>query len=78
MLTLQEKGLNTTKKVVAITTNVVVIGVIATTKKLMQAIVINSEVIGLCNTRFSLQSIPYIATIYFENLIAIGFYFILF
>ena len=43
------------KKVVAITTNVVVIGVNATTKKLMQAIVINSEAIGLCNTRFSLQ-----------------------
>ena len=46
---LQEKRLNTMKKVVAITTNVVVIDVIATTKKLMQAIVINFEVIGLCN-----------------------------
>ena len=32
---LQEKRLNTTKKVVAITNNVVVIGVIATTKKSM-------------------------------------------
>ena len=73
MLTLQEKRLNTTKKVVAITTNVVVIGVIATTKKFMQAVVINSEVIGLCNTRFSLQYMEYIATIYFENLVAIGF-----
>ena len=37
------------KKVVAITTNVVVIDVIATTKKSMQAIVINFEKIGLCN-----------------------------
>ena len=43
------------KKVVAITTNVIVIGVIVMTKKSMQAIVINSEVIDLCNTRFSLQ-----------------------
>ena len=39
------------KKVVAITTNVIVIGIIATTKKSMQAVVINSEAIGLCNTR---------------------------
>ena len=46
---LQEKRLNTMKKVVAITTNVVVIDVIATTKKSMQTIVINFEVIGLCN-----------------------------
>ena len=52
---LQEKRLDTTKKVVAITTNVIVRGVIATIKKLMQAVVINSEAIGLCNTRFSLQ-----------------------
>ena len=49
------KRLNTVKKVVAITINVVVIGVIATTKKSMQAVVINSEAIDLCNTRFSLQ-----------------------
>ena len=52
---IQEKRLNTTKKVVAITANVVVIGVIAKTKKSMQTIVINSEAIGLCNARFSLQ-----------------------
>ena len=51
---LQEKRLNTTKKFVAITINVVVISVIATTKKSMQVVVINSEVIDLCNTRFSL------------------------
>ena len=43
---LQEKRLNITKKFVAITTNVVVIGVIATIKKLMQAVVINSMIIG--------------------------------
>ena len=43
------------KKVIAITTNVVVIGVNATTKKSMQAAVINFEATGLCNTRFSLQ-----------------------
>ena len=54
-MSLQEKRLNTTKKFVAITINVVVIGVIATTKKSMQAVVINSETIGLCNTRFLLQ-----------------------
>ena len=52
---LQEKRLNITKKFIAITINVVVIGVIATTKKSMQAIVINSKTIGLCNTKFSLQ-----------------------
>ena len=52
---LQEKRLNTTKKVVTIITNVVVISVIATTKKSMQAVVINSEATDLCNTRFSLQ-----------------------
>ena len=52
------------KNVVAITTNVVVIGVIATTKKSMQLVIINSVVIYLCNTRFSLQQIPYIATTY--------------
>ena len=46
---------NTMKKVIAITTNVIVIGVIATIKKLMQAVVINSEAIDLCNTKFSLQ-----------------------
>ena len=55
ILSLQEKRLNTTKKVIAITTNVVVIGVIAMTKKSMQVVVINSEAIGLCNTIFSLQ-----------------------
>ena len=54
-LPLQEKRLNTTKKFVTITTNVVAIGVIPMTKKSMQAVVINSEAIGLCNTRFSLQ-----------------------
>ena len=43
------------KKVIAITTNVVVIGVIAMTKKSMQAVIINSEAIGLCNTIFLLQ-----------------------
>ena len=52
---LQEKRLNTTKKVVTIITNVVVISVIATTKKSMQAVVINFEATDLCNTRFSLQ-----------------------
>ena len=52
---LQEKRLNITKKVIAITTNVIVIGAIATTKKSMQVIVINFETIGLCNTRFLLQ-----------------------
>ena len=54
-MTLQEKKkkkLNTTKKVVAITTNVIVIKCIATTKRSMQVIVIKSEAIGLCNTRF--------------------------
>ena len=45
--TLQEKRLNTRKKVVAITANVIVIGVIGTTKKSMQVVVINSEVIYL-------------------------------
>ena len=64
------------KKVVAITTNIIVIGVIAMTKNSMQAIVINSEVIDLCNTKFSLQWISYIATIYFENLIEIGYFFV--
>ena len=54
-LPLQEKRLNTTKKFVTITTNVVAIGVIAMTKKSMQAVVINSETKGLCNTRFLLQ-----------------------
>ena len=54
-LPLQEKRLNTTKKVVTITTNVVAIGVIATTKKSMQAVVINSKAKGLCNYRFLLQ-----------------------
>ena len=54
-LPLQEKRLNTTKKFVTITTNVVAIGVIPMTKKSMQAVVINSETIGLCNTKFSLQ-----------------------
>ena len=72
---IQEKRLNTTKKVVAITTNVIVIGVIVTTKKSMQGVVINSEAIGLCNTKFSLQWISHIATICFENLIAIGWFF---
>ena len=43
------------KKFIAITTNVIVIGVIATIKKSMQAVVIKSEAIGLCNTRFLLQ-----------------------
>ena len=43
------------KKVIAITTNVIVIGVIATIKNSMQAVLINSEAIGLCNIRFSLQ-----------------------
>ena len=43
------------KKAVAITINVVVIGVIAITKKSIQAVVINSEEIGLWNTKFSLQ-----------------------
>ena len=43
-LPLQEKRLNATKKVVTITTNVVAIGVIAMTKKSMQAVVINSEI----------------------------------
>ena len=52
---LQEKRLNITKKVVTIITNVVVISVIATTKKSMQAVVINFEATDLCNTRFSLQ-----------------------
>ena len=51
----KKKKLNTTKKVVVITTNVVIIGVIATTKKSMQVVVINSEAISLCNTKFSLQ-----------------------
>ena len=55
MQSLQEKRLNTTKKVAAITTNVVVIGVIAKTKRSIQTVVINSEAIGLCNARFSLQ-----------------------
>ena len=68
----KKKDLIQQKKVVAITTNVVIIGVITTTKKFMQAVVINSKVIGLCNTRFSLQYIEYIAMIYFENLVAIG------
>ena len=54
-LPLQEKRLNTTKKFVTITTNVVAIGVIPMTKKSMQAVVINSEIKGLCNTRFLLQ-----------------------
>ena len=54
-MSLQEKGLNTTEKVIAITTNVVVIGVIAMTKKSMQAVAINSEPIGLCSNKFSLQ-----------------------
>jgi len=35
--------------------NLIAIGVIAITKKSMQAVVINSEAIGLCNTRFSLH-----------------------
>ena len=48
---LQENRLDTTKEVVAITTNVIVIGVIAMIKKLIQVVVINSEAIGLCNTR---------------------------
>ena len=43
------------KKAVAITTNVVVIGVIAMAKKSIQAVIINSEEIGLWNTKFSLQ-----------------------
>ena len=51
----QEKKLNTTKKVFAITTNVIVIGFIAMKKKLIQAVVINFEAIGLYNTRFSSQ-----------------------
>ena len=57
MVTLQEKKLNTTKKFVAITTNVVVIGVIATTqKKKNDASRCNKlEAVGLCNTKFSLQ-----------------------
>ena len=63
---------NTMKKVIAITTNVIVIGVIATIKKSMQTIVINFETIGLYSTRFLLQKISHIATIYFENLVAIG------
>ena len=71
-MSLQEKMLNTTKNVVAKTTNTVVIGVIATTKKSKQAVIINYEAIGLCNTKFSLQKISHIATIYFENLVAIG------
>ena len=45
----------TTEKVVAITTNVVIIGVIAMTKKSMQAVAINSEPIDLCYKKFSLQ-----------------------
>ena len=55
LIPLQEKRLITMKKVVTITTNVIVIGVIVMTKKSMQAIVINSEAIGLCNTKFSFQ-----------------------
>ena len=50
----KKEKLNTTIKFVTITINVVVIGVIATTKKSMQAIIINSEANDLCNTRFSL------------------------
>ena len=51
----KKKRLNTTKYVIAITTNVIVIGVVATTKNSMQAVVLNSKAIGLCKTRFSLQ-----------------------
>ena len=43
------------KKVIAIITNVIVMGVIAVTKKLMQAVIIKSEAISLRNTRFLLQ-----------------------
>ena len=41
--------------IVAITTNSLQEGVTATTKKLLQAVVINSEAIGLYNKKIPLQ-----------------------
>ena len=55
IISLQEKRYITTEKIVAITTKSLQYDVIATTKKLLQAVVINSEAIGLYNKKISLQ-----------------------
>ena len=54
-ITLQEKRSITTENIVAITTKSLQLGVIATTKKLLQAVVINTEAIGLPNKKILLQ-----------------------
>ena len=56
------------KKVIAITTKVVVIRCYCNEKKSMQAIVIKSKAIGLCKTR---DAIIYITSIFFFFVVAI-------
>ena len=50
-ITLQENRSITTEKIIAITTKSLQYGFIATTKKFLQAVVINSEAMGLYNKK---------------------------